>query len=78
MKTRNNASEFSRQILSDIKMLPAEEVHLIHGITIDEHGKVYDQAYDKTFATIVDWISFAEEDQDNEFEKFGGEDRDYN
>jgi len=71
MKTRNSASDYSRQVLLDIKQLDAEEVLSLHGIEISEDGSVYDQAYNKTFTNIAEWIAFSAEDEDNEFEKFG-------
>ena len=71
MKTRTDSTEYSRQVLNDIRMLSAEEVLNVHGIEIREDKSVYDQAYDKSFPTIADWISFSVEDEDNEFEKFG-------
>jgi len=77
MKTRTGSTEYSRQVLNDIRQLSAEEVLTIHGIEIREDKTVYDQAYDQTFTDIADWIAFSAQDEDNEFEKFGYNDDEY-
>jgi len=74
MKNRTDASEYSRHVLNDIRQLDADEVLRIHGIRIAEDKTVFDEAYDKTFADIQEWIAFSENDVDQEDEKFGYDD----
>lgn len=73
---RNNKStqnDHTRQILADIQTMDSDELLTIHGITINaDDGSVYDQAYDKSFTNVDEWVNFSSGDEDNEFEKFGG------
>jgi len=77
MKIRTGASDFAYNVLADIRKLSAEEVLSLHGIRVNEDKSVYDEAYDKTFVDIEDWIAFSADDIDQEDEKFGYDDSDW-
>lgn len=77
MKNRTVSSDYSRQVLTDIRKLTPEEVLSLHGIRVDEDKSVYDEAYNKTFANIEDWIAFSADDIDQVDEKFGYDDHDF-
>ena len=77
MKIRTGSSDYSYQVLADIRKLSAEEVLSLHGIRVNEDKTVYDEAYDKTFVDIEDWIAFSEDDVDSQDEKFGYDEYDF-
>jgi len=70
--SKNSFNE--RVILNDIKTMDSEELLSVHGIRINEDGTVYDQAYDKSFPNVDEWIYFSSNDEDVAFEKFGYDD----
>ena len=74
MKIRTDSSEYSRHVLNDIRQLSAEEVLTLHGIRIAEDKSIFDEAYNMTFKDIQEWIAFSENDVDQEDEKFGYDD----
>lgn len=77
MKIRTGSSDYAYQVLADLRKLSAEEVLSLHGIRVNEDKTVYDEAYDKTFVDIEDWIAFSEDDVDSQDEKFGYDDNDF-
>lgn len=69
---KSGQSSFTKEILADIQSMSADELLNIHGISINEDQSVHDQAFNRTFPNIDQWISFSEGDEDDvDFEKFG-------
>lgn len=61
--SRYHCSSTPTQVLHDIQIYSSEQLIELYGIEINEDGTVFDPAENKTFATIIEWATWIDEQE---------------
>jgi len=71
------ASHEIQHLINEVKNMDDEELRVIHGITIEEDGQVFDPTYNKTFDGIAEWATFVVDESVNDIDEYSRSEDDY-